>query len=495
MNRKIRQLAFGLMALFVLLFGGINYWQVGMASDLNARDGNTRSIRRDYSRARGEIVTRDGVVVAMSVPAGEGSEFPWQRVYPEDDLYANVTGYYTLALGSTQLERTQNDVLTGQTARQRIGNLEDIVSGGDGTGNVVLTIDSRLQRRARDLLVDNGYFGSISMIDVQTGAVLAMYSNPSYDPNLLVQPDFGAARDARALLLEADGNPLLANAYQQRFMPGSTFKVITTGIGLESGLITLDSTWPDETEWTPPQTSRPIRNYNGTSCGGDLPEVFRRSCNIPFAQISIDVGIDGMRAGTEAWGIGQPIPIDLPRPAASTFGSFDELPQNLPWLAMRGFGQQDDQMVPLHMAMVAATVGNNGVMMKPYVVYATTDSQGDALAYTDADEWLQPISADTAGELNLMMQQVATNGTAQCCLRLDNGVSVAAKTGTAQLNSDGQPERSHAWIIAFAPAEAPRYAISVVILGTTDEISASTGGKLAGPLARRMLNEALEIGL
>lgn len=494
MNSRIRRLAFGLMALFVLLFATLNYWQVGRVSELNAQDGNTRALRRDFSRPRGEIVTYDGVVVAQSERAPAGSRFPWQRTYPEGRLYADITGYYAWGLGSTQLERTRNDVLTGQTGTQRLGNLEDIARGGDGTGNVVLTIDSELQRLAKRLLDDGGYHGSINVVDVQTGAILAMYSNPTFDPNVLVQPDFDSARDARLELLATDGNPLLANAYQDRFMPGSTFKVITTATALEHGLIDLGSTWPDENQWVPPQTSRPIRNYGGSTCGGDLSEVFRRSCNIPFAQLAVDLGIDAMRAGTEAWGIGEPVPIDLPRPAASTFGSFDGLEQNLPGLAMRGFGQHDVQMVPLHMALVAAGVANNGTMMKPHVVYATTDSRGNPLAYTQPEVWKTPISAETAGELNYLMQQVATNGTASCCLQLRNGVSVAAKTGTAQLNSDGQPERSHAWIIAFAPAESPRYAISVVILGTRQEISASTGGRLAGPIAREMLNKALERG-
>ena len=418
MNRKIRQLAAGLMVLYVVLFAAMNYWQVGRESELNAMSGNTRAIRREFSRPRGEIISADGVVAARSIPLPDDNEFPYQRQYPTEELFANVTGYYSLALGATQLERTQNAVLTGQTAEQRIGNLEDIVTGGDGTGDVHMTLRADLQETARQAL--GGRRGSVVMLDTQTGAVLAMYSNPTYDPNRIVDTDFDAARAALEELLEAPGNPLLANAYQERYMPGSTFKVLTTGIALDAGVIGLDTQFERLTEWTPPQTSNPIQNYDGSNCGGDLREAFRRSCNIPFAQTALNVGIPGMIDGVQRWGVGERIPFvdnQLTRAAASTFGNTDNLDQQLPLLAMRGFGQQEDQMVPLHMAMVAAAVANGGVMMKPYVVDSTSDSQGRTLTRTRPEEWLRPISPETAATLNSLMQSVATDGTASCCLQ------------------------------------------------------------------------------
>lgn len=490
MNRKIRQLAFGLMACFVLLFGAMNYWQVARESDVNAMADNTRAIRREFGSPRGEIISRDGVVLAESVPTPDGSAFPLQRVYPTGPMFADLTGYYTFAFGATQVEFTQNDVLTGDTARQRIGNLNDIVTGGDGTGSVRLTLDHDLQALAQQQL--EGYQGSIVVLDTRTGAVLAMYSNPSYDPNVVASLDFDVAGAYLQEQFNAPGNPMLAEAYQEREMPGSTFKVLTTSIGLDMGVVSMDSYWEPAAEWVPPQTSDPIENYNGSTCGGSLLEVFTRSCNIPFGRMAVEnIGVDGFIAGTTAWGVGQRLPIDLPRPAASTVGDTSDLARNLPLLAMRGFGQNEDQMVPLHMAMVASTIANGGVMLRPYVVDATLDSDGEALTVTTPrQEWLTPISAGTAATMNTLMQSVATNGTASCCIGLSSGHSVAAKTGTAQLNGPGEPERSNAWIIAFAPAEEPRFAVAVVILGTNAEISASTGGRLAGPIARRMLDAA-----
>nr|MBA2388207.1 penicillin-binding protein 2 [Acidimicrobiia bacterium] len=187
------------------------------------------------------------------------------------------------------------------------------------------------------------------------------------------------------------------------------------------------------------------------------------------------------------------IPIDLPRPVASTFGSSDNLDQALALLAMRGFGGNEVQMVPLHMAMVAATVANGGEMMKPYVVDASIDHSGRVLERTEPEVWKRPISPENALILNSLMQGVATRGTASCCIALAGGIPVAAKTGTAQLNDTGEPERSHAWIVAFAPANEPRYAVAVMLKGTNAEISSSTGGRLAGPIAKTVLDAAMAI--
>jgi peptidoglycan glycosyltransferase len=192
------------------------------------------------------------------------------------------------------------------------------------------------------------------------------------------------------------------------------------------------------------------------------------------------------------WGVGETIPIDLPRAAASTIGDFTDIDQNLPLLAIRGFGQNDDQLVPLHMAMVAAAVANDGEMMKPFVVDAELDHDGRVIDRTQPDVWKRPVSRQTAEILQNLMVTVAESGTASCCIALEGGIPVAAKTGTAQLNGPGEPERSHAWITAYAPADAPKYAVAVMIEGTNAEISASTGGRLAGPIAKSMLDEVFK---
>jgi peptidoglycan glycosyltransferase len=488
-NRQIRQLALGLMVCYVALFVTLNYWQVGRKEELDASFDNTRAIRREFERPRGQIVASDGTVLAESVPAAAGSQFRFQRQYPAGDLFAHVTGYYTFGFGSTAIERTLNDVLAGTTPEQQLRAIPGILDDdADNSGTVVTTLRPDIQQAAKDALGD--LEGSVVVIEPATGAVRAMWSFPSYDPNQVVDPDFDLAGDVLEFLNNYPGDPLLANTFQQRYMPGSTFKVLTTSIALEAGVATLDTVFPDESSWIPPQTTDPIENFEGTTCGGDLTEVFTRSCNIPFAKLAIDVGVDRMVQGVADWGVGERIPIDLPRAAASTFGPTDDLAQNLPLLGIRGFGQNEDQMVPMHMAMVAATVGNGGQMMQPFVVQETRDHDGNVLDTTQPQVWKTPITPQTAEIVRNLMISVAEIGTASCCIALADGVSVAAKTGTAQLNNPGEEERSNAWIVAFAPAEAPRYAVAVMLKGTTAEISAGTGGRLAGPIAKTVLDAA-----
>ena len=485
MNAKIRRLAAFLILCYVALFVQLNVLQVGRQEELAADSRNDRQTIRDFNRPRGQIISADGVVLAESIANPPGAEFKYQRTYPTSDLFGNITGYSSFNFGSTQIERVRNDVLTGATPAQRVEAITNLLGAADNTGSVVLTMREDVQRVARDALA--GREGSVVVMEPSTGAIIAMYSFPSYDPNLVVVPDSNEAEDVLDFLTNYPGKPLLANAYQERYMPGSSFKVITTGIALENGVTDLQRGFPVETAYVPPQTDDPIQNYGGNACGGNMVEVFFRSCNIPFARMAIELGPEAMVAGTKAWGIGERIPIDLPGAAASSFGEVEDFTDSLPLLAIGGFGQASDVMVPVHMAMVAATVANGGQMMEPYVVDATRFRDGSILERTSPTVWKTPISPGTAALLNTLMVGVVNQGTGTA-MQLAGGVQAAAKTGTAQLNAAGEPERSHAWIIGFAPADTPRYAVAVMLRGTTDEISAGTGGRLAGPIAKQVFD-------
>ncbi|MEO6124844.1 MAG: penicillin-binding transpeptidase domain-containing protein [Ilumatobacteraceae bacterium] len=490
MNKQIRRLAAGLLVCFLILFVQLNRLQVVQRDSIASNTNNNRAVLRDFDKPRGAIVTADGVEIANSV-ASTDDKFKYQRVYPTKDLFANVSGYYTYAFGATKLEKKYTEVLTGRTSEQQIRSLANILSNEDNTGSVQLTMRADLQQVAKDALGERE--GSVVVLDPRTGAVLAMYSYPSYDPNVVAVHNNTDAQNALEFLNNYPGKPTLANAYQERYMPGSTFKVVTTGIALEAGLIDFDSFWANESEYLPPDTTNPIANYKGHVCGGDLREVFRRSCNTPFARIAVELGPQAMVAGTQAWGIGEKIPFDIPGAVASNFGTVEELQNNIPRLAIRGFGQDDDLMVPLQMAMITSTVANGGVMMQPYAVEATLDHNGGILDQTKPSPWKTPLSQANALKLTELMIGVVQNGTAKCCLQLANGVQAAAKTGTAQLNATGEPQRSHAWITAFAPAEAPRFAVAVILKGTTADISEGTGGVLAGPIAKTVLDFAMTL--
>ena len=489
MNQRIRRFAVVLIVLYVILFAQLNFIQVGQKSTLEADTRNTRQTVRDFNDPRGDIRTSDGVIIATSVRNEAGSEFDWQRTYPEGDLYSAITGYFTFGYGATQIEKVRNDVLAGRTIEQQIKGFRSLFNGENTTGTVETTIDAEIQQAAKDALGNRE--GSVVVIEPATGAVKAMWSSPTYDANFVAVQDNELAGDVLNYLGEAPGKPLLANAYQERYMPGSTFKVITTAAALDDGLITKESIWVEESEFLPPQTTDPIQNYGNKVCGGDLPEVFRRSCNTPFARIAIELGPEKMVAAAKRFGIGDIIPFDLPRSTSSQFGDVEYFTENLPLLGIGGFGQGNTQMVPLHMAIVAASIAHGGVMMEPYVIGATYDHDGGVLQRTVPTVWKTPMTPSTASLLTELMVGVVNEGTAQCCMKLANGIQAAAKTGTAQLNATGESERSHAWIIAFAPAEAPKYAIVVMLKGTTAEISEGTGGSLAGPVAKKVLDIAL----
>ena len=495
MNQRIRHLTVVLIALFAVLFVQLTTWQYVKRDSLVKDPRNNRITLREFDAPRGEIVTADGKVIAASNPVDtskDHSRFTLQRTYPFGDLYANITGYYTLGFGSSQIERIENDVLSGKTAQQQVEAGKSLFSKTDTSGSVHLTVDSRIQAIAKKALGNRE--GSVVVMNPATGGVLGMYSNPSYDSNKVASHNASDVNQFLNGLQNDPSKPLLNNAYQERYMPGSTFKVVTTTVGLETGILTLDTKFKNEKAWVPPNTKKPIRNYGKKVCGGDLAEVFRRSCNIPFARSAVRIGPDLMVNGVNRFGFDEAIPFDLPNAAASTFGgTAASFTDSLALLAIHGFGQGQVQVTPLHMAMIASTVANGGRMMKPFIINDTRTHAGATISAATPAMWKTPMTPTTAATLTQLMIGVATNGTASCCLRLNGGISVAAKTGTAQLNAEGQKQRSHAWIMAFAPAEAPRYAVAVFIKGVNDEVSASTGGHLAGPVAKQVLDVALAL--
>lgn len=495
-NQRIRHLTVALIALFAVLFVQLTTWQVVRRDRLVDDGRNNRVKLREFDRPRGEIVTIDGKIIALTEPVdpaeSPNDKFNLQRTYPYGDTYAHVTGYYSLGFGSTQLERTMNDVLVGKTPQQLLEATGSLLSKPDTSGRVVTTIDSRIQEAAKAALGDRE--GSVVVLNPATGAVVAMYSNPSFDPNLAASHNGNTVNDYLNQLQADPRKPLLANAYQERYMPGSTMKVVTTAVGFDTGLLALDRKFKNERAWVPPNTKKPIRNYGQKLCGGDVAEVFRRSCNIPFARLAVEIGPDQMVNGAARFGFEERVPIDLPAAAASTFGGLaKDFTDSLALLAIHGFGQGQVQISPLHMAMISASVANGGRMMQPHVVDRTLTHAGSVISAARNETWKTTMSPATAATLTQLMTGVVQSGTAACCMQLNNGVSAAAKTGTAQLNPEGETQRSHAWITAFAPAQAPRYAIAVFIKGVNDEVSASTGGRLAGPVAKKVLDVALAL--
>jgi peptidoglycan glycosyltransferase len=483
----------GLIICYAILFAQLNWLQVVKANDYNKDPRNDREVVRDFTRPRGAILTADGMVIAQSVPSND--RYKLQRVYPTGELFAGVGGYFSLAFGYEGLERQYNDVLSGQTPQQKLRGFANLFNDDVNTGDVVTTMRSDIQQLARQALGERE--GSVVVSDPRTGAILAMWSWPTYDPNNIATHDFDKAKQARQLYLADPRKPLLMNAYQERYMPGSTFKIITATAALESGQFNTSSYFPPTNGIMVPPRPTPIQNYGGETCGGTLPEVFARSCNTAFAQIGMTLGADAMVAKAEAFGLNKDVPIDLPDPAQSYFPSVqffkNDVPNGVsPKLATSSFGQDEPATTPLQMNMAAAAVANNGVLMTPHVMAQTRDSQGGTLQTYAPKPWMTVMAPDTAATMKQFMIGVVQNGTAHCCLQLDNGVQAGAKTGTAQLAPAGTPEASHAWITAFAPADNPRVVVTVFVKASP-EVSSGVGATVAGPVARQILNYVMTL--
>lgn len=482
MNREIRVLGIVLVVLFAALFLQVNNLQVLSAKRLNEHPANSRSVIRDFSRPRGVIETADGVLVAESVPSDD--DFELQRRYPEGPLFAPVTGFFSFTYGNEGVERTYNDLLAGRDSGPlRLDRLDDLLLERSQAQDVTLTVSKALQQAAAEGLGERK--GAVVALDPRTGAVLALVSYPSYDPNQLASHDLIAVRKAWEGLNADDGQPLRPRSYRDRYFPGSSFKIVTAAAALSSGTITpTRPTFPVLRELPLPQSSAPLRNFGGSSCGGNLADALRVSCNTVFARVGLDLGGEKLQAASEAFGFNGPPPIDLPFPAASFFPDASAFARDRPALAKSAIGQQDVSATPLQMALVAAGIANGGVVMTPHLLGEVRNARAEVVATFEPRPWKQAVSSDVARSLTEMMVGVVEGGSGTRA-RIP-GVSVAGKTGTAQTGLD----RSHVWFVAFAPADAPRVAVAVVLenVPSTDDV---TGGALAAPIAKTVMERAL----
>ena len=486
MDKQIRKLGAFLMLLFCALFVQLNYIQVYRAEKLNVRPGNSRPVDQAFSRPRGFVTTADGVVVARSIEVDDRYEY--QREFPGGDLYAHVSGYFNYQFGATGIERAYNTELSGRAANQQVKSIDDLFSEADRTGNVRLTIRSDVQQAARDALGEQK--GTVVALDPRTGGVLALWSWPSYDPNLLSDHDLEKSAAVKAMLEASPDEPLLAKAYREIYPPGSTFKVVTASAGVETGMVTVDQpVYPTIRALDLPQTTTDLPNFGGAACGGTLNQILAKSCNTSFAQMGLDLGSAALRSGAEAYGFNRRPPFDLPA-VASNYPTTDfEAERALPFLAQSAIGQYSVASTPLQMALVAAGVANGGSVMAPHVMDEIRDGEADLVDEFEPTEWTRATSPATAATIMEAMREVVRTGSAT---RLQiEGLDVGAKTGTAQTGSE-RPLRSHAWVIAWAgpPGQAPTVAVAVLV-EAQEGLSEQTGGRVAAPIAKQVIEAAM----
>lgn len=467
--KRLTRAVFLFTAIFAVLIGNLTYIQVIKADDYQNMAGNNHTIAKQAYIQRGSIITSDGVTLAESVQQEDGT---YARSYPNGNMASHTVGYYSTQYGSSGIENSMNDTLTGSKDYSSWENAILSLAGVAQPGNsVVLTIDSRIQTAAEQAL--DGISGAIVVLDPSTGAVLAKASSPTYDNTDIASVRASGSEDSS----EYD------RTTQALYTPGSTFKVVTLAAALETGTATLDSQYNATSEIEVGGAS--ITNINDADYGTiSLQTAFEVSANTAFAEVATEVGASDLVQYANAFGYGQSLGQDFST-TASIMPDADEMTE---WeLAWAGAGQPvgqghtpGPQTTCMQNAVVAAAIANGGIVMDPYVVEEVLSPEGTVVSETQPRSLGQAVSAGTASEVAEAMLGVVEEGSGTAAQV--SGVEVAGKTGTAQATSSNV----NSTFIGFAPYDNPTVAISVVIEGYDEnEISAASvaGRVLAAALA------------
>lgn len=463
--RGVRRVALGMAFSFFMLSLGLVYWQVVQADTLLKNNANRRLILMESRVTRGGIFDRNGEIIAQT-RISQGKK---EREYPQGELFEPLIGYSTVKLGASGLEGSSADWLLGiknATPTQAVQQLFALPRQGD---DVVLTLDSRLQSIAYNAL--KGKMGAAVAIDPRTGEVLALVSQPSFDPTNLEQ-------NWKDIISRAQDRPLENHAFSL-FPPGSIMKVVTSAALFRSGINTTDLY---NSTGSAIINGQVINEQNGRAFGWvNYNMALANSCNAYFATFGVQAGDKNFLSAVKGFGFGQKIPFELNVPTSSITKA-EKIPESLTTnlLAASSFGQGEVLVSPFHMALITAGIANHGVIMTPHLVERVLDPAQTVVFEQKPQPWLTALSKEEADKITSAMVTAVTDGTASPGALPD--VQVAAKTGSAE---PGGNVLTHAWYIAFAPAEAPRIAVAVLVE------HGGTGGGAAAPIARQIIQEAL----
>ncbi len=476
MNASIFRLFGLILLLFALLVVWTSRWTVFDASALNDNSLNKLNLAHQLVVKRGRILADDGTVLARSVPATRGT---WSRFYPTASQFSQAVGYaIVLTHRYAGIESSYKHQLGG--APTGLSSVFGPLGGNQLAGDDLYTsLDPKAQQVAVNDLA--GRAGSVVALDPRTGAVLAMYANPTYDDN---HPD------APCVLPNCSQ---YNNSTQAGWPPGSTFKVVTAVAAIDSGRFTPSSTVNGD---SPKKISGiPLVNDNGQSWGNiDLTTALTYSVNTVWAQVALDVGPATMSKYMERFGFYSKPPLDYPadeigvsQPHSTITGH--PLPPASPEedLGRIGIGQGGLQVTPLQMAMVVAAVANGGRLMVPHLMTRVVDPTGSTVETYSPTVYNQVMSQSTAGEVAQMMRRVVEEGTGTAAQL--GGIDVAGKTGTASIGAPGSG-LTQPWFIGFAPIQNPKVAVAVTVARTQN----GYGGTVAAPIARDIIQTLLSEG-
>ena len=481
MNRELKRVSIVVMLMFVTLLGSTSVVQAFQADNLSADPRNTRTLYDSYQVERGAILVK-GKPIAQSMPVDD--DFKFLRTYTNPELYAPITGYIPINGQPTGLEFALNSELTGTSNSQFFDKISALVTGQDPKGAaVVVTIDPIAQQAAWDALGD--YTGSVVVTEPATGRILAMVSKPGFNPNLLTVHNNAEVTASYDALVADPNDPLINRAINSLNPPGSIFKLVVTTAALESGNYTPESTFLNPSVYMAPGTTSVIENSSGGTCGAGetvtLATALRLSCNIPFAELGVQLGDTTIRETAEKFGFNSTHSIPMTVSKSTYPRGLDD-----PQTAQSAFGQFDVTATPLQMAMVSGAIANGGVVMAPNLVQEILAPNLSAIQTFEATELGRVMSEETAATITAMMVNGVQDGAASNA-RID-GVDVAGKTGTAQ---NGSTDPFTLWFTGFAPANDPQYAITVLVENGGGEGQTGFGNKLAAPVAKKVLEAVL----
>ncbi|MGI5401597.1 peptidoglycan D,D-transpeptidase FtsI family protein [Streptomyces sp. CA-135486] len=483
MNKPLRRIAIfcGLLVLALLIRD--NWLQYVRADELNSHKYNRRVQIERYSYERGNIIV-DGKPITGSAATND-TDFKYKRTYVNGPMWAPVTGYASQAFDANQIEKLEDGILTGNSDQLFFDRTMAMFTGDKKKGgNVVTTLNGAAQKAAYKGLGSKK--GAVAAIDPQTGRILALASTPSYDPASFA--GYGASDEVAWNKLEKDKDkPKLNRALREVYPPGSTFKVVTAAAALEHGKVT-DIEAPTDTPepYILPDTRTPMVNHASGCKNASLNQALKVSCNSVFARLGDKVGRDDMLETAQKFGFNNP-EIDTPvRAAASVYDKAMDRPGN----ALSSIGQFNTAASPLQMAMVTAAIANDGKLMKPYMIDQLESPNLDVLKKNEPQEMSRPLSQKNAQLLQQMMENVVENGTGTKA-QID-GATVGGKTGTAQ-HGENNSKNPYAWFISYAKTgDGSPVAVAVVVEDSEAKRDDITGGGLAAPIAKAVMQAVLD---
>jgi penicillin-binding protein A len=496
MGRRIRWLGVIMVLCLGLVVAQLVNIQLVKAKQLQSSPYNPRIASQKYINPRGSIYAADGTVLATSVktPADTNTtSYPYQyvRQYPQGLLYAGITGYDSALYYGTAGIEEQYDSYLGphqqppQTLSQLLFRQQQPLT----TDNVTLTVEPALQNAADQALTTlppgDNKDGAVVVLQPSTGNVLAMVSNPTFDPNTLASTSLQAEQLAYLSYTQKDHEgffPLRPIANRETFPPGSTMKVVTStaAYNLKPSLAAFNYPVMQCQKFS--DSNVPLCDQSGP-CGGMMTQMLPFSCDPGYAELGVQLGVPIMTKQSELFGYNSVPGIDLPDTSKSIFPPL--APNSQAFLGQSSIGQYDVQTTALQNAMVAAGIANKGVLMTPHLMSSIHDSQG-ALVQTYSPKVESTVaSAQTAQQVTSLMEGVIATGTASG-VGFPSYLCAAVKTGTAQ--TDKATGLTDTWMIGFAPANNPQVAVAVVV---PQQANSSDGASVAGPIMKAVLTAAV----